>query len=146
MWLVQRGSPESKPPGKEGRGTDEEQGVGVHATDQAPNAAAAGGLTTLLYARSLGLIMGAIFVFCWIVQAIAGWATYNEERLGQLRDPLSWVGYLGSADFWNRGLRNWQSEFLAVGAMAVFSIYLRERGSPESKPLGASHEETGVSS
>lgn len=146
VWLVQRGSPESKPPGKEGRGTDEEQRVGAHLTDQAPSAAAAGGLTTRLYARSLGLVMGTIFVFCWMTQAIAGWATYNEERLSQLRDPLSWVGYLGSADFWNRSLQNWQSEFLAVGAMAVFSIYLRERGSPESKPLGASHKATGVGS
>jgi len=146
VWLIQRGSPESKPPGKEGRGTDEEQRVGVHVTDQTPSAAAAGGLTSRAYARSLGLVMGAIFASCWVVQAIAGWAAYNEERLSQLRDPLSWVAYLVSADFWNRSLQNWQSEFLAVGAMAVFSIYLRERGSAESKPLGASHEETGVSS
>jgi hypothetical protein len=49
-----------------------------------------------------------------------------------------------SADFWNRTLQNWQSEFLAVGSMVVFSIYLRQRGSPESKPVGSPHTTTGV--
>ena len=146
VWLVQRGSPESKPVGEEGRGTDEEQKVGAYATDETPSAATLGGLTARLYARSLGLVMGTIFVACWLTQSIAGWATYNEERLTQLRDPLSWPGYLASADFWSRSLQNWQSEFLAVGAMAVFSIYLRERGSAESKPTGEPDSVTGVSS
>ncbi len=48
-----------------------------------------------------------------------------------------------SADFWESSLQNWQSEFLAIGSMAVFSIYLRQRGSPESKPVGAPHDATG---
>jgi len=52
--------------------------------------------------------------------------------------------YAVSPDFWNRTLQNWQSEFLAVGSMVVLSIYLRERGSPESKPVGSSNEATGV--
>jgi hypothetical protein len=56
---------------------------------------------------------------------------------------VNWLGSLGSADFWQATLRNWQSEFLAVGSMAVFSIYLRQRGSPESKPVGAPHGDTG---
>jgi len=51
---------------------------------------------------------------------------------------------LGTSDFWDRTLQNWQSEFLAVGSMAILSVYLRQRGSPESKPVGASHEATGV--
>jgi hypothetical protein len=58
---------------------------------------------------------------------------------------LPWTGYLASADFWSRSLQNWQSEFLAVGSMAVLSIYLRQRGSPESKPTGSPHTSTGVS-
>ena len=53
--------------------------------------------------------------------------------------------YLVNPDFWERTLQNWQSEFLAVGTMAVFTIYLRQRGSPESKPVGAPHDETGSS-
>lgn len=59
-----------------------------------------------------------------------------------LLDPLSLPAYLASPDFWGRTLQNWQSELLAVGSMTVFAIYLRERGSPESKPVGAPHEET----
>jgi hypothetical protein len=57
---------------------------------------------------------------------------------------LTWSEYLAAPDFWNRTFQNWQSEFLAVASMVVFSIFLRERGSPESKPVGASHEATGV--
>jgi hypothetical protein len=57
---------------------------------------------------------------------------------------VSWGGYVTSADFWSRTLQNWQSEFLAVGSMAVLAIYLRQRGSPESKPVGASHSSTGI--
>jgi hypothetical protein len=57
---------------------------------------------------------------------------------------VSWPSYVVSADFWSRSLQNWQSEFLAIGSMVVLSIYLRERGSPESKPVGVSHDATGV--
>ena len=52
--------------------------------------------------------------------------------------------YLGSADFWQTTLQNWQSEFLAVGSMAILAVYLRQRGSPESKPVGTPHDATGV--
>lgn len=62
----------------------------------------------------------------------------------QLQEPISWLGYLASADFWNRTLQNWQSEFLAVSSMVLLSIYLRQRGSPESKPVGAPHTATGM--
>ena len=62
----------------------------------------------------------------------------------QLQDPVTYVGYVLSADFWNRTLQNWQSEFLAVGSMVVLSIYLRQRGSPESKPVGSLHTATGI--
>ena len=57
---------------------------------------------------------------------------------------MTWARYLARADFWERTFQNWQSEFLAVGTMAVFTIYLRARGSPESHPVGESHEHTGV--
>lgn len=63
---------------------------------------------------------------------------------GQLQVPIGWGGYVGSADFWSRTLRNWQSEFLAVASMAILSVYLRRRGSPESRPVGAAHTSTGV--
>jgi hypothetical protein len=144
VWLVQRGSPESKPVGEQGRETDEKQKIGRYARPDSPRWARVGGWRTRLYSSSLGLVMGTIFLACWLVQSVAGWAAYNHEQLTQLQDPLPWLSYLGSADFWSRSLQNWQSEFLAVGSMAVLSIYLRQRGSPESKPVGTSHDATGI--
>jgi hypothetical protein len=90
--------------------------------------------------------MGTIFFLSWFTQSVAGVAAYNEEQLRGLEDALSWPEYVASADFWNRTLQNWQSEFLAVGSMVVLSIYLRQRGSPESKPTGEAHATTGVQS
>ena len=90
------------------------------------------------------MVMGAIFLASWLVQSVAGWAAFNEGRLQQLQDPLPWSSYLGNADFWARTLQNWQSEFLAVGAMCVLSIYFRQRGSSQSKPVGEPHGSTGV--
>jgi hypothetical protein len=143
VWLVQRGSTESKELGKEGRESDEDQKVGDYAPPDAPSWARVGGLRLALYSRSLGLVMGSIFLLSWLAQSIAGRAAYNGQQLSQLEDPVSWVGYLASADFWSRSLQNWQSEFLAVAAMAALSIYLRQRGSPESKPVGTPHTTTG---
>ncbi|WP_406726384.1 DUF6766 family protein [Streptomyces sp. GD-15H] len=144
VWLLQRGSPESKELHKVGTESDEDQLVGEHAKEGSPKWARAGGWRRAVYSHSLLLVMGAIFVLSWLAQSITGTAAYNEQRLRQLQAPLSWADYLGAADFWNRTLQNWQSELLAVASMAVLSIYLRQRGSPESKPVGAAHGATGV--
>ncbi|MFP5369742.1 MAG: DUF6766 family protein [Actinomycetes bacterium] len=143
VWLIQRGSSESKKPGEEGMESDEEQKIGRYADEHSPAWARTGGWRTLVFSRSLGLVMGALFLLTWAASSVAGWAAYNSEQLGQRQDPVSWLGYLGEADFWNRSFQNWQSEMLAVGSMAVFSVYLRQRGSPESKPVGVAHAETG---
>jgi hypothetical protein len=144
MWLVQKGSTESKPPGKEGLESDEEQKLGDHSQPDSPSWAKAGGLRTLTFSWSLTVVMGAIFVASWLAQWVAGWAAYNETRLQNLQDPLSLGGYLTNADFWSRTLQNWQSEFLAVGSMAIFTVYLRQRGSSQSKPVGEPHASTGA--
>ncbi len=144
VWFLQKGSPESKKLDKQGRESDKDQKVGAHAQASSPAWAKAGGWRTGVYSSSLAIVMGTLFLLSWLVQSVAGWAAFNETRLGQLQDPLTWRSYLVNADFWARTLQNWQSEFLAVGAMAVLSIYLRQRGSPESKPVGAPHEATGV--
>jgi hypothetical protein len=144
VWLIQLGSTDSKPVGKEGKESDREQKVGEHAEADSPAAAKAGGWRTALYSRSLGALMGGLFLLTWAASSVAGWAAFNSEQLASREDPVSWTGYLGEADFWNRSLQNWQSEFLAVGSMAVFSVYLRHRGSPESKPVGESHATTGT--
>lgn len=142
IWLVQRGSSESKKPGDEGWESDEQQLLGSHVRPDSPRWAKAGGWRTTVYSHSLSIVMTVIFVLSWAAQAVAGRVANNEERLRDLLDPLSLPAYLTSPDFWGRTLQNWQSELLAVGSMTVFAIYLRERGSPESKPVGAPHDET----
>lgn len=87
-------------------------------------------LITAVHAHSLGLMIGQIFVGCRTAQSVAGCATYNEERIRALQDPLSWIGYIQSADFWSRRLQNWQSEFLAIGSVGS-SRRLRASGGPE---------------
>jgi hypothetical protein len=144
VWLLQRGSPESKDLDEAGTETDEEQRIGEHSRSDSPSWAATGGLRTALYSRSLIIVMGAIFLASWLAQSLAGSASYNQQQLSQRQDPVPWLAYLATPDFWNRTLQNWQSEFLAVGSMAIFSVYLRQRGSPESKPVGASHQATGI--
>jgi hypothetical protein len=144
VWLVQRGSPESKQPGDEGIGSEEEQLLGEHAPADAPKWARVAGWRRTLYSNSLLLVMGAVFLASWAAQAVAGRVTYNAEQLEHGQAPVDLLGYLAAPDFWNRTLQNWQSEFLAVGCMVAFSIYLRQRGSSESKPVGTPHHETST--
>jgi hypothetical protein len=145
VWFLQRGSPESKSLDEAGRESDEDQKVGRYAVEDSPRwARYADGWRLRMYSSSLLIVMGAIFLASWLVQSIAGWAAFNETRLQQLQNPIGWTAYLLNADFWSRTLQNWQSEFLAVGSMAVLSIYLRQRGSPESKPVGQPHHSTGI--
>ncbi len=144
VWLLQKGSPESKPLDQAGTESDKDQLVGPYARDDSPAWARAGGWRRSLLSNSLGLVMGGIFLLSWLAQSVAGVAAYDERQLSQLQDPVSWPEYVTEPDFWNRTLQNWQSELLAVASMAVLSIYLRQRGSPESKPVGAPHTSTGV--
>jgi hypothetical protein len=144
VWLLQKGSPESKSLDQAGTESDEDQLVGAHADDDSPPRAKATGRRRHLLSNSLGLVMGGIFLLSWLAQSIAGVAAFNERQLSQLQAPVSWSKYLTEPDFWNRTLQNWQSELLAVFSMAVLAIYLRQRGSPESKPVGAAHTSTGV--
>jgi hypothetical protein len=144
VWFLQRGSPESKEPGKEGTESDEDQQLGEHAGEDSPRWARAGGVRTWLLSNSLVIVMTAIWLASWAGQAVAGRVTYNAQQLDHQEAALDLMQYLGTSDFWNRTVQNWQSEFLAVGSMAVLSIYLRQRGSPESKPVGAPHASTGV--
>ncbi|MEW1638930.1 DUF6766 family protein [Streptomyces sp. NPDC093801] len=144
VWLLQRGSPESKKLHKAGPESEAEQRMGEHARADSPRWAGAGGWRQTLYSRSLGTVMAVLFLLSWLAQSIAGTAAYNAEQLRDLSEPVSWAAYLVSADFWSRTLQNWQSELLAVAAMAILSVYLRQRGSPESKPVGAAHTTTGI--
>jgi hypothetical protein len=144
IWLVQKGSPESKELNEPGIESDEEQLVSEHSNAKSPKWARATGWRQTVYSNSLGMTMGLIFILSWLVQSIAGNSNYNQEQIKNFQQPVSWPEYVASPEFWNRTLQNWQSEFLAVGSMVVLSIYLRQRGSPESKPVGSAHDDTGT--
>jgi len=146
VWLVQKGSNESKRFERAGRESDREQRVGRHAPENAPRPARRrAGLRRSVYENSLVLAMAGVFLLSWSGQSLNNWRAANEERRQHGEPELAWGAYVRGADFWERSLENWQSEFLAVGTMAVFTVYLRQRGSPESKPVGASHDETAAS-
>src|SRR4051812_31430164 len=144
VWFLQRGSPESKPLDRPGRESEEDQKIGAHAGPDSPKWARVGGLRTVLFSNSLVIVMTTIWLLSWLAQSITGRVDYNAEQFDHHLAAVSWTRYLTTPDFWDRTLQNWQSEFLAVGSMAVLAIYLRQRGSPESKPVGASHGATGV--
>jgi hypothetical protein len=144
VWLLQRGSPESKELHQAGRGSDEAQKVGEHADEGSPRWARVSGIRRTVYENSLLLVMGSVWLATWFAQSIAGVSEYNSERLDHHQAAVSWAEYLIRPDFWEKTLQNWQSEFLAVGSMAILAVYLRQRGSPESKPVGAAHDSTGV--
>ncbi len=145
VWLVQKGSNESKKPEDAGRETDQQQRVGEYAGRDAPRWARLKDWRLSLYSNSFFIVMGLVFLATWVAQSFASWTVFNDEQRAHDDPAVSWWGYMGSPDFWERSFQNWQSEFLAVGTMVVFTIYLRQRGSPESKPVGAPHEETGSS-
>jgi hypothetical protein len=145
IWLVQKGSNESKRREDAGRETDERQRVGRYVDERSPSWAKARGLKRSLYENSLLITMSAIFFATWFAQSLNYWHVFNDERRQHSEATVSWGRYLLTPDFWETTLQNWQSEFLAVGVMVVFTIYLRQRGSPESKPVGAPHDETGTS-
>jgi hypothetical protein len=143
VWLLQEGSPESKPLDQGGLESDEKQKIGAHADSRSPLWARVGGLRTRIYENSLLIAFAIIFFGSWAAQGVTGWTEYNNEQRGHEEARISFGQYLTRPDFWEKTFQNWQSEFLAVGTMAVLAIYLRQRGSPESKPVGADHAETG---
>jgi len=144
VWLVQRGSTESKRPDETGLESDEDQKVGEYAEADSPAWARVRGWRLTLYSNSLVLAMAAIWIASWFAQSVTGWSDYNADQVEHEQPAVGWLGYVGSARFWEGTLQNWQSEFLAVGSMVVLSVYLRQRGSPQSKPVGAAHADTSA--
>jgi hypothetical protein len=145
VWLVQKGSNESKRIEEAGLEADQVQKVGEYADLRSPRWAKLAGWRRTLYSNSLVLAMTLIFFGSWGAQSLTAWNEFNNAQLEHNEPTVSWAGYLGRADFWEKTFQNWQSEFLAVGTLAVFTVYLRQRGSPESKPVGAPHDETATS-
>lgn len=125
--LFQRGSAESRDPDDPGRGNDQ-PGPGI------------GGW---LYAHSLGLALGALFILSFVLHLLGSWRDFLEEAMREGEAPQTMWQYLGSSRMWFESMQNWQSEFLSTGVLVLLSIILRQVGSPESKPVQAPDAQTG---
>ncbi|HYG21795.1 MAG TPA: DUF6766 family protein [Verrucomicrobiae bacterium] len=136
-FLFQRGSAESKDPDK-----SESEGCGK-ITDETPSPVRRGGWMLKIYENSLSIALGLLFLLSMLGHAISGVKEYNEERSVHGLAELSLAEYASSARFWFESFQNWQSEFLAVLAIVVLSIWLRQKDSAESKEVAAPHASTG---
>jgi len=144
VWLLQRGSPESKQPGDAGLESDQKQKIGGYADADSPAWARVRGIRTAIYSNSLLIAMAVVFIGSWFAQSVTGWTEFNNDQQTHGGEGISWLSYIGNAEFWEATLQNWQSEFLAIGSFAALTIFLRQRGSPESKPVGAPHDATAT--
>jgi hypothetical protein len=142
VFLYQRGSSESK----RHDGTDAvEEDPLAHRDDlDVPAPVRAGGWRLTLYKNSLSLAFFLLFVISFVGHAVTGARKHNQEALQHgSREHVTAAGYMRTPQFWYESFQNWQSEFLAVLAIVCLSIWLRQWGSPESKPVHAPHSETG---
>jgi hypothetical protein len=138
--LYQKGSSESKERG-EPHPSDEDPRE--HRDDpEAPWPVRRGGLVLAIYERSLSIALFSLFVASFALHAATGLRLFNEERLEHGQEAVGLWGYVGSSEFWFESFQNWQSEFLAVLGIVLLTIFLRQRGSPQSKPVAASHAST----
>jgi hypothetical protein len=110
--------------------------------DSAPWPVRRGGWMLRLYENSLSIAFALLFLVSFALHAVTGVEEYTSERLSHGEPPASVLDYATSSQFWFESFQNWQSEFLSLAAMVVFSIFLRQRGSPESKPVDAPLWET----
>jgi hypothetical protein len=141
VFLFQRGSSESKDPGKlEPVDRDPRRSAGK---PDVPGPVKRGGWTLRVYENSLSIAFLCLFLLSAAGHAIGGAAAYSKEQLAHGDPEVSVMQYLHTSRFWFESFQNWQSEFLALAAMVVLSVFLRQKGSPESKPVDAPHHETG---
>jgi hypothetical protein len=141
VFLFQKGSSESKDPEKKEK-VDEDPRRARTSAD-APGPVKRGGWVLQIYEHSLTIAFVLLFALSFAGHAVSGVEPYNDERIKAGEPPVSVAGYVASSRFWFESFQNWQSEFLAVLAIVVLSIFLRQKGSPESKPVAAPHRKTG---
>ena len=140
IWLFQKGSSESKP-------LDEDSPADRPPSPTRPGApwpVRRGGWVLTVYENSLGIAFFALFALTFWLHALGGLKAHNTEQvLKGKTDMLTLWEFMGTSEFWFQSLQNWQSEFLSVLSIVVLSIFLRQKGSPESKPVDAADSETG---
>ena len=142
VFLYQQGSAESKDP-DQSEPVDRDPRLSMHKPD-APWPVRRGGLILKVYENSLSLALFALFLIAFVLHGVGGTLEYNLDQLAHGDETVTTLQYFGSSQFWYESLQNWQSEFLSIAAMVLLSIHLRQRGSPESKPVDSPHSETGA--
>jgi hypothetical protein len=142
VFLFQKGSSESKPMGKEAPQDEDPRSVAISGSTPWP--VKRGGIWLKLYEHSLSLLLFLLFIASFSAHAMGGAAAYNDEQQGHGEATVGVLEFMGTSQFWFESFQNWQSEFLAVAVLVGASVYLRERGSPESKPVAEPHYETGT--
>ena len=138
-YLYQRGSSESKPI-EEPTEVDQDPAEARDDPD-APKPVRRGGLALALYRHSLSLALLALFLVAFALHAAGGAREHNEEAARHGGAPVTTLGYLGTSRFWFESFQNWQSEFLSVALLVLLTIWLREQGSPQSKPVAAASDD-----
>jgi hypothetical protein len=139
MFLYQKGSAESKDPDKE-EDVDREPDP---KRKNAPGPVKKGGLALAIYKHSLCYVLTILFILSFALHWYGSLKDYNEEQILKHKPTETAVGYLSNSRFWFESFQNWESEFLSIFAIVVLSVFLREKGSPQSKPVDAPHDETG---
>ncbi|SDA92896.1 DUF6766 family protein [Sinorhizobium sp. NFACC03] len=141
-FLFQRGSAESKNPDEPPE--QEEDPALKHGDPEAPWPVHLGGFAKWLYSYSLGIALGLLFLSTFVLHLCYSSQAENAEALLHGQPTVSIAEHLASASFWFESFQNWQSEFLSTAVIVILSIFLRFRGSPESKPVAAPHGQTGA--
>jgi hypothetical protein len=142
--LYQKGSSESKKPGRREAVDRDPRSARGKALENAPWPVRRGGWILRIYENSLSICFIALFLASFWIHAIGGARAHSAEEVSHGGAPVAVTEYLGTPQFWFESFQNWQSEFLSLVAMVVLSIWLRQRGSPESKPVDAPHSQTGT--
>ncbi|HEV7905887.1 MAG TPA: DUF6766 family protein [Pyrinomonadaceae bacterium] len=143
IFLYQKGSAESKDPDKE----EEVDRDPRHSRNKkgVPWPVRRGGFILKIYENSLSLAFLLMFLITLWLHAVGGAGEYNEEQIahGHASEQVSSITYMATSRFWFESLQNWQSEFFSIGLMVLLTVWLRQKGSPESKPVDAPHDQTG---
>lgn len=141
IFLFQKGSSESKP--LDGSAPADEDPRRRRKDPKAPWPVRHGGSVLVLYENSMLILFALLFAASFLLHLFGGAAAFSEEQTRHGGAPVTAWEYLGSSRFWFESLQNWQSEFLVVAVLVGAAVFLRQRGSGESKPVAAPHSETG---
>jgi succinate dehydrogenase hydrophobic anchor subunit len=142
IFLFQKGSSESKPMGKKAPQDEDPRDAAI--SKATPWPVRRGGVALAFYNHSLSILLFALFLASFTMHGVGGTEAYNEDQQSHGQPTVTFLQYLGTSRFWFESFQNWQSEFLAVAVLVGASVYLRQKGSPESKPVAEPHYDTGA--